>query len=186
MKGLTKVVAALTVGTLLGTSALQAQGAEFALGGGVGFPLGSFDDVAGTGWHGLAAISFVPNGAPVGIQFDGQYQQYSMNGPSSLKERFLMGTGNIVFKFKTSDQSTFRPYLIGGGGVYNFKTTGSADPGDIIEGGTTKFGINLGAGFDFKAGGAGLFIESRFHDVFTSGENLKFLPVTIGIRFGGD
>jgi hypothetical protein len=185
MKGLTKVVAALTLGTLLGTPALHAQGAEFALGGGIGFPLGSFDDAAGTGWHGLAAISFVPNGAPVGIQFDGQYQQYSMNGPSSLKERFLMGTGNLVFKFKTSDQSTFRPYLIGGGGVYNFKTTGSADPGDIIQGGTTKFGINLGAGFDFKAGGAGLFIESRFHDVFTSGENLKFLPVTIGIRFGG-
>jgi hypothetical protein len=185
MKGLAKVVATLTVGTLLSAPALQAQGAEFALGGGIGFPQGSFNDLAGTGWHGLAAISFVPSGSPVGLQFDGQYQQYSMDGPSSLKERFLMGTGNVVFKFKTSEESTFRPYLIGGAGVYNFKTTGSSDPGDVVEGGTTKFGINAGVGFDFKAGGAGLFIESRFHDVFTSGSDLKFIPVTLGIRFGG-
>ena len=78
-----------------------------------------------------------------------------------------------------------RPYLIGGGGVYNVKATGTNDVGTIVQGGVTKFGLNAGAGFDFKAGGAGLFIESRFHDVFTSGENLKFLPITLGIRFGG-
>jgi hypothetical protein len=185
MRGPLKIATTLALGVVLTAPALRAQGAEFALGGGVGFPLGNFDDVAGTGWHGLAAISFVPNGSPVGIQFDGQYQQYSMNGPSSLKERFIMGTGNIVFKFKTSEGSTFRPYLIGGGGVYNFKTTGSSDPGDIIQGGTTKFGINAGVGFDFKAGGLGLFIESRYHDIFTSGEDTKFIPVTLGIRFGG-
>jgi hypothetical protein len=185
MKGLSKVIAALTLGTLLSTPALRAQGAEFALGGGIGFPTGTFDDAAKVGWHGLAAVSFVPNRWPVGIQIDGQYQQYKLDGFSDTKERFIMGTGNLVFKFKTSEASTFRPYLIGGGGVYNFKETGSADPGQVLQGGTTKFGINAGAGFDFKAGGAGLFIEGRFHDVFTTGENLKFIPVTVGIRFGG-
>ncbi len=45
--------------------------------------------------------------------------------------------------------------------------------------------INVGAGFDFKAGGAGLFAEGRFHDVFTDGENLKFIPITVGVRLGG-
>jgi hypothetical protein len=185
MRGLSKGVAALAVGMLLSAPALRAQGAEFSLGGGIGMPLGSFDDAAKTGWHGLAAVSFVPNGAPVGIQFDGQYQQYKLDAFTDTKERFLIGTGNIVFKFKSSEESTFRPYLIGGGGVYNFKQTGSADPGQILEGGTTKFGLNAGAGFDFKAGSIGLFVEGRFHDVFTSGENLKFIPITLGIRFGG-
>jgi hypothetical protein len=185
MRVLSKSIAALTVGTLLVAPALRAQGAEFALGGGIGFPSGTFDDAAKIGWHGLAAISFVPNQWPVGIQIDGQYQQYKLDGFSDTKERFLMGTGNLVFKFKTSEESTVRPYIIGGAGLYNFKQTGSADPGQVLEGGTTKFGLNAGAGFDFKAGGAGLFIEGRFHDVFSSGSDLQFIPITVGIRFGG-
>ena len=190
MRGLSKGIAALAVGMLLGAPALRAQGAEFSLGGGVGVPLGDFDDAAKTGWHGLAAISFVPNGWPVGIQFDGSYQQFNLDdaafpGFSGLKNRFLMGTGNLVFKFKTSEESTFRPYIIGGGGVYNSKITGSDDPNDILPGGETKFGLNAGAGFDIKTSGIGLFLEGRFHDIFTDGADVQFIPITLGIRLGG-
>ncbi len=191
MRSLSKGIAAFAVGMLLYAPALRAQGAEFSLGGGIGIPLDTFDEEAKLGWHGLAGISFVPEGWPVGIQIDGSYQQFNLDdaafpGFSGLKNRLIMGTGNIVFKFKTSEESTFRPYLIGGGGVYNSKVTGSDDPGDVLPGGETKFGINAGAGFDFKAGGAGLFIEGRFHNVFTEGANLKFIPVTVGIRLGGN
>jgi hypothetical protein len=190
MRGLSKGIAALAVVTLLGAPALRAQGAEFSLGGGLGVPLGDFDDAAKLGWHGLAAVSFVPNGWPVGIQIDGSYQQFNLDdvafpGFSGLKNRFIMGTANVVFKFKSSEESTFRPYLIGGGGVYNSKITGSDDPGDVLPGGTTDFGINAGAGFDFKAGSAGLFVEGRFHDVFTDGGSTQFIPITVGIRLGG-
>jgi hypothetical protein len=192
MRGLWKGAAALTLGMLLSAPTVRAQGAEFALGGGLGVPLGDFDDAAKLGWHGLAALSFVPEGWPVGIQFDGSYQQFSLDdaaapaGFTDLKTRFIMGTGNIVFKFKTSEESTFRPYLLGGVGVYNTKVTGQDDPGDVLGGGETDFGINGGAGFDFKAGGAGLFIEGRFHNVFTSGSNTQFIPISVGIRFGGN
>jgi hypothetical protein len=187
MRGLSKGVAALALATVLSAPAAWAQGAEFSLGGGIGIPLGTFDDAAKMGWHGLAAVSFVPNGWPVGIQVDGSYQQFSLDdaafpGTTGLHNRILMGTGNIVFKFKSSEESTFRPYLIGGGGVYNSKITGDAPS---LPGGETKFGINAGAGFDFKAGAVGLFAEGRFHDVFTSGDNLKFIPITVGIRLGG-
>jgi Outer membrane protein beta-barrel domain len=187
MRGYAKGFAALTVGMLLAAPALRAQGAEFSLGGGLGIPTGNFDTSNKLGWMGLAAVSFVPNGSPVGIQFDGQYQQYKFEGSGSFKERFLIGTGNVVFKMKTSEQSVFRPYLIGGGGAYNIKDTRSTTVGGVTSttGSTTKFGLNAGAGFDFKAGGAGLFVEGRFHDVFTPGENLKFVPITVGIRFGG-
>jgi hypothetical protein len=176
---------------LLSAPAVRAQGAEFALGGGVGVPLGDFDDGAKLGWHGLAAISFVPNGWPVGIQFDGSYQQFGRADASTFKTRLIQGTGNVVFKFKTSEESTFRPYLLGGVGVYNSKFTAEDDPDDLLGGGTTDFGVNAGAGFDFKAGGAGLFIEGRFHNVFTgdesiSGSNLQFIPITLGIRLGGN
>jgi hypothetical protein len=198
MRGLTKGVAALVAGMLLGAPALRAQGVEFALGGGVGVPLSDFDDRSKLGWHGLAALSFVPDGWPVGIQFDGSYQQFNWDDDftpigvsGDVKERLIMGTGNIVFKFKTSDESTFRPYLIGGLGLYNHKRTADDDPDDVLGGGTTDFGINAGAGFDFKAGGAGLFIEGRFHNIFTGDDpnfdasNIRFIPITLGIRFGG-
>src|SRR3954467_1414100 len=108
MKGLLTGTAALAIGMLFSAPAARAQGAEFALGGGIGVPLGDFDDAAKLGWHGLAAVSFVPNGWPVGIQIDGSYQQFALEdaaGFTGLKTRFLQGTGNIVFKFKTSEES---------------------------------------------------------------------------------
>jgi hypothetical protein len=191
MRGLIKGAAALALGMLLSAPPARAQGAEFALGGGLGVPLGDFDDESKLGWHGLAAVSFVPEGWPVGIQVDGSYQQFGLDdaaappGFTDLKTRLIQGTGNVVFKFKTSEESTFRPYILGGVGVYNHKLTGQDDPGDVLGGGTTDFGLNGGAGFDFKAGGAGLFIEGRFHNVFTDGSDLQFIPITVGFRFGG-
>jgi opacity protein-like surface antigen len=187
MRVFTKGFAALTAGMLMSAPVAMAQGAEFSLGGGLGIPLGDFDDAVKLGWMGLAGVSFVPNGSPVGIQVDGQFQQYKIDGSSSLKDRIIMGTANAVFKFKTSEETRFRPYLIGGGGVYNLKTTGTDDLGGIIDtdNSTTKFGLNAGAGFDFKAGSAGLFIEARFHDVFTEGSDVQFVPITVGVRFGG-
>lgn len=165
----------------LAAPALRAQVAEFSLGGGVGVPLGSFDDVVKMGWQGTAAVSFKPANLPVGIQVDGNYSQFSDESPLDIKDRLIYGTANAVYKFQSSADTRFRPYLIGGLGVYNSKETGS----DALGGSDTKFGINAGAGFDFKAGSAGLFAEGRFHDVFTDGPNVKFIPINLGIRFGG-
>jgi hypothetical protein len=180
-----KAVAALAMGMLLSASALHAQGVEFSLGGGIDLPLGDFDDVAKLGFHGLAGVSIVPTNWPVGIQVDGNYSQFKLDRAGDLKTKMLYGTANLVYKFKTSEESRFRPYLIGGGGVYNVKTNGNDDIiGDVDES-DTKFGINAGAGFDFKAGSAGLFIEGRFHNVFTPDNNTTFIPITIGVRLGG-
>jgi opacity protein-like surface antigen len=186
-----KILAGLALASVLGAAPAMAQGAEFSLGGGIGIPLSDFDDVAKLGWHGLAGVSFVPTGSPVGIQVDGQYQQYKLDedvvGTGSLKDRLIFGTANAVYKFNTAEGTRFRPYLIGGGGVYNLKTTGESDLGGVIDtdNSVTKFGLNAGAGFDFKAGSAGLFLEGRFHNVFTEGSNLTFIPITIGVRLGG-
>jgi Outer membrane protein beta-barrel domain len=173
-------LAALSL-SLLGAPALHAQGAEFSIGGGVGVPLGNFDDVVKIGWQGTAAVSFVPRRLPVGIQVDGSFSQFGDESPLDIKSQLIYGTANAVYRFLTSESSRFRPYLIGGGGVYNSKSTGS----DALSGSTTKFGLNAGAGVDFKAGSAGLFLEGRFHDVFVPGPNLQFLPVNLGIRLGG-
>ena len=176
-------------GSTLVARAAQAQegtGAEFSLGGGLDLPLGNFDDAAKMGFHGLAGVSFIPNAWPVGIQVDGNYSRFSDDTPLDVKFQMIYGTANVVYKFKSSEDSKFRPYLIGGGGVYNFKATGNDVP-DVpgVDNSVTKFGLNAGAGFDIKAGAAGLFVEGRFHDIFTDGENTKFIPITVGVRFGG-
>jgi len=179
-----KAVAALAMGMLVSASALHAQGAEFSLGGGVDVPLGDFDDAAKLGFHGLAGVSVVPTNWPVGIQVDGNYSQFKSDVVDDVKYQLIYGTANLIYKFKTSEESKFRPYLIGGGGVYNFKAKGDGVPTGLDDS-QTKFGINAGAGFDIKAGSAGLFVEGRFHDIFTTGTNTKFIPITVGVRFGG-
>jgi len=180
MKSRSAGLAALVL-SLLGASALRAQATEFSIGGGVGVPLGDFDDVAKIGWQGTAAVSFVPRNLPVGIQVDGSFSQFGNDSPLDIKNQLLYGTLNAVYRFSSSESSRFRPYLLGGGGVYNSKLTGS----DAPDGSTTKFGINAGAGVDFKAGSAGLFLEGRFHDVFVAGPNVEFIPINVGIRLGG-
>jgi hypothetical protein len=180
-------VMALLAGSLATARVAHAQegtGVEFGLGGGIDLPLGNFDDAAKMGFHGIGEVSFIPNAWPVGIQIDGNYSRFSDDTPLDVKFQMIYGTANIVYKFKSSEDAKFRPYLIGGGGVYNFKATGDDVP-DIGDNSVTKFGLNAGAGFDIKAGSAGLFVEGRFHDIFTEGENTKFIPITVGVRFGG-
>ena len=80
----------------------------------------------------------------------------------------LGGTANAVFAFPSA--SLARPYLIGGLGLYNGKTTidgvGSSDV-------QTKFGLNAGAGFNFGMGKAQLFAEGRFHAIFKSTDRCR-------------
>jgi Outer membrane protein beta-barrel domain len=191
MRGFLKGLAAVATGMLLTAPALHAQGVEFSLGAGATVPLDTYGDFAKTGYHGLVGISFAPSSFPLGIQIDGMYDRLKLdNDPGDRTSQIIQGTANLLYKFKTSEDASFRPYIIGGLGVYNFKLVSGNDvagPGVGNVGNTsTDFGLNAGAGFDIKAGGIGLFVEGRFHDVFSDGPNTKFIPITAGIRLGGD
>jgi Outer membrane protein beta-barrel domain len=158
---------------------LQAQGVRVSLGGGIGIPLGAYDDVVKTGWQGTAGLSFTPRG-PIGVHVDGSLAQFSDETPLDVTSQLIYGTANAVYEI-AAGSTGFGPYLIGGIGVYNSKATGS----DAPEGSTTEAGVNLGAGFDIGVGGIALFTEARWHNVFLDGDNLRFIPITLGIRFGG-
>jgi Outer membrane protein beta-barrel domain len=191
MRGMVTRVVVVLIGVLAAARVASAQGAEFSLGGGASVPLSNFGDVAKTGYHGLVGVSFAPSSFPLGIQIDGQYHRLKQDAiVGNRTNQIIMGTGNLIYKFKTSEDSKFRPYLIAGAGIYNFKLVSGdnvAGPGVGNTGNTaTDFGLNGGAGFDIKAGGVGFFAEGRFHDVFTDGPNAKFIPITVGIRLGGN
>jgi hypothetical protein len=191
MRGVATRISIFLIGVLGAARVASAQGAEFSLGAGASVPLSDFGDVAKTGYHGLVGISFAPSSFPLGFQFDGQYHRLKQEASvGNRTNQIIMGTGNLIYKFKTSEDSKFRPYLIAGAGIYNFKLVSGDDvagPGVGNTGNTTTdFGLNAGAGFDIKAGGVGFFAEGRFHDVFSDGPNTKFIPITVGIRLGGN
>jgi len=174
------VASVIATGMMLLVPAVAAQTpVQFGLGAGLSIPTGGTSNGLKTGWQGTALVQFKPASSPVGFQVDGAYNQLGFDGGGG-KDQIINGTANVVYNFAVSSDSRIRPYLIGGGGVYNIK----AKPDVGISASDTKFGINLGAGFNFQSSGVGLFVEGRFHDVLVSGSDFHFIPIIAGVRFG--
>jgi opacity protein-like surface antigen len=55
----------------------------------------------------------------------------------------------------------------------------------LAEFGTYKAGFNFGGGFSFRLGGSPfkVYTEARYHEMFASGSNLTFVPITVGLRW---
>jgi len=189
MKQLMKVFAALGLVAALGTGSAVAQGdntgSATSLGGfgGVSIPLGDYGDVTNTGWDAGLVFQYKPMSSPIGFQIDGNYMENNFDAAGGLpagKDRWFFGTGNVVFHFPVAEKTTIRPYLIGGGGIYTVRA--KFDDGTSGES-ITKFGLNLGAGFDLNfQSNVGVFVDARFHDVFVEGSNPRFIPLNAGIR----
>ncbi len=187
MKNLVRIVA-MGVAVALSAQAAQAQtGVSLGLGGGAAVPTGSMADGAKTGWSSEVVARVKPAASPVGLQLDGFYNRFGLEGGIDGNSRMIGGTANAVFAFPIGGRA--RPYLIGGVGVYNGKTTitglGSSEP-------ETKFGANAGAGLDVGLGkSAALFAEGRFHAIFKGAldqttlqdETAYMVPVTLGLRW---
>jgi opacity protein-like surface antigen len=155
MKGLLRGVAALgVIGSLVAIPAQAQTGANritAGFGGGVTIPLGSTSDVVKTGWNAGGVVQFKPATSPIGLQVDVMYQQLKASDASKAldpladKSQIWSGTGNVVFWLPVAAETKIRPYLLGGGGIYNVK----AKDTDGTSASVTKFGINAGAGLDF-------------------------------------
>jgi hypothetical protein len=165
---------------------LFAQGAQVSLAGGVSLPSGDYNAIAKTGWQAGAGLLLGTHA--LGLQIDADYGHFPLDasgagGSFDVGQRFISGTVDVAYRFQTSAESRLRPYVLGGIGVYNSKGTGS-DADLFGASSATDFGLNAGAGFDYIAGGATLFLEGRFHNIFSDPSNTQFIPLTIGVRFG--
>jgi hypothetical protein len=170
MRSLALGTAAVPVAVLAWAAPLSAQGVRFGAAAGPTFIL---EEDGGTDFHALGTVAFGGSAdRPLSFRVDGMYQ---LGDEADI----LDGTANAVYSFDVSEETRFRPYLIGGVGVYNI----NPDAGDS----STEFGINAGAGFNVPVGQGTtrLFGEARFHNVFREGESLNLLPITLGIMFGG-
>ena len=164
------------------------------LGGGPNVPVGVVEDVYKTGFNVTVPIGWQPQQSAFGIRFDLSYAR--LNGRDDLgvaqpdDPNIWSATGNAtldLFRFGESQRGAL--YLVGGGGVFRFTDFYNTDRSDnepesaFTGDPVTKGGLTGGAGLAFPIGGASLFVESRYTNVFTDGENTRWVPVVIGLKW---
>lgn len=164
------------------------------LGGGPNVPIGVVEDVYKTGFNVTVPIGWQPQESAFGIRFDLSYSR--LNGRDDLgvtqpdDPNIWSGTANATLdlvRFGESRRGAL--YLVGGGGVFRFTDfyntdRSDNDPESAFEGEpVTKAGLTGGAGLAFPIGGASLFVESRYTNAFTDGENTRWVPVVIGLKW---
>ena len=197
----------LIAATLLSASAALAQGSaatprpmSFGASAGLSMPLGEFGDVVKTGFNVGAHIAYRPATLPFGVRVEGQFNRFAYDFDDN--DLGIEGDGNIQIISGTANatigvpvaSSAVRPYVIGGVGVYNYRSSGTVDFGGVSESGTesrTKFGLNGGAGVEFGLGSLAAFIEARYHVILDAPDeeglegigNTKFVPISFGIKF---
>ena len=63
---------------------------------------------------------------------------------------------------------------------------GGIGPGTIVAGkqDTDEFGWNVGAGYSFDTGyGGKVFVEARYQQIQFDGDNIEYIPLTVGYRW---
>jgi opacity protein-like surface antigen len=185
----THAVAALLAAAIASASPAAAQDAAavrpmtFGVSGGLSMPTGNLGDGVSAGFNVGAHLAFKPAMLPVGLRVEGKFNRfaYEESVAADGNLQIISGTVNGIFGVPAAS-SAFRPYLIGGVGLYNSKASFESATGGATSSGT-DIGLNGGAGIEFGLSGLATFVEARFNSVFTEGSNTNFIPITFGIKF---
>ena len=180
-------------GLVVAFSVLPASRAHAQLtlgvGGGASFPVGDLRNAVTTGYNVLAQFGVSVPSFPLGLRIDGMFNQ--MNHQSGIPTGNLQlwtVNANAVYNISpfSSAGGGVTPYLIGGVGYYNDSYHVSVSGSTIGAGGNThanNFGLNGGVGVKAGVSSLAVFIEGRFHYIFTSPGHAEFIPITAGIIF---
>ena len=186
MRRLPKIVAV----SILASIILSAQAAgqktyALGIGGGAAIPVGKLSNTQVTGFNGIVALALGAPDLPIGVRFDGIYNNFSRKNVISAQGSATNTYGfriagllaNVVYAFPGT---SVKSYIVGGGGLYNtkFDVAGSKSENHA--------GLNAGAGLTFGLGPIASFIESRYHFISrepTKGGVIHFVPITFGLMF---
>ena len=176
---------------------MRRGGWYLGLGGGASVPTGRVNDFYKTDFAVEVPIGFQPMNSPLGFRVDLGYSR--LNGRAAGTNGLIAqpddpniwsATANLTLdlvKFGESRRGAL--YLVGGGGVFRFTDFYNTDRSDndltsAFEGSpTTRGGVSGGAGLALPIGGASLFVESRYTNAFTKGENTRWVPVVLGLKW---
>ena len=175
------IFGAAALALVLSASAVEAQKPmSFGIALGASKATGDGSDAVNLGYHALGTLAWAPPTLPVGIRFDGMFNQFGFDGEGDAKLNIMGVNANATWGMPMA-ASPISPYLIGGLGLYNSKISFDGCGSDCK--GETDLGFNIGVGTKFALSGFGTFAEIRYHSIQTEGESLTFIPITFGIMF---
>jgi opacity protein-like surface antigen len=172
MKRVLGMVAGATLAVAAAAAPAVAQDAaaspmQFGVQGGIIFP-----DGGDIGLQVAGTLGMRPAALPIGLRFDVGYSRYGVEGVD-VTGSVIHGMGSAVFTIPT--ESTFRPYVLGGLGIYR-----SSFDVDIagVDDSSTDLGFHAGGGIELPLGGLNSYVEARLHF-----GDVEFIPIMFGIRF---
>lgn len=190
-RSLATLAVVLSLALLQSAAAAQSERpVTIGFGGGMSVPVSDAREALKNGFHGKAMIRWNAPAIPLALRGSLGYSQLDLRSlapGSDGKAKILSGLANVSWGFPVGP---VKPYILAGLGVFNLKTeaAGTSNPSE------TRFGIDGGAGLEFKLGGISAFIEGRLENIFTdrglssgvgSAQAFKtqIIPVTFGIFF---
>jgi opacity protein-like surface antigen len=178
--------ALLAIGAAATPSVAHAQ-VGLGVGGGVTIPVSALSDVNKTGYNILADLSFRAPTSPLGFRVDGMFNSLPTKVTDARTLQVWTLNANLVANLTSVPHAPIAPYLIAGIGWYNDRYRVRTSGTTVVASGSTSdnnFGINGGLGLRIALGKSSLFGEARYHYVFTPGQRMEMIPITIGINFG--
>jgi len=142
-------------------------------------------------------IGYQPVSSPLGFRIDLGYSRFNgreagTNGLLAQPDdpNIWSATANLTLDLlKFGQERRGSLYLVGGGGVFRFTDFYNSDRSDndftsAFEGTpVTKGGLQGGAGLALPVAGASLFVESRYTTAYTQGQETRWVPVVIGLKW---
>ena len=186
MKRLPKIIAvSIFASIILSGPAAGQKTYALGIGGGAAIPVGKLSNTQVTGFNGIIALALGAPDLPIGVRFDGIYNNFSRKNVISAQGSATNTYGfriagiiaNVVYAFPGT---SVKSYIVGGGGLYNTKLDVAGSKSE------NHAGLNAGAGLTFGLGPIASFIESRYHFISrepTKGGVIHFVPITFGLMF---
>jgi opacity protein-like surface antigen len=150
--------------------------------GGATFATGMTRNGIDPGWNAGVVLDVTTPRLPVGFRLSGAHYHLLPSTATANGAVKLWG-GDLNLLFTPRGQFPLKPYLTGGIGLYRV-TNNITSVTNIAPGPDTKFSWNGGIGIRGGIGSLGVFLEGRYLQIFTTGHDVRLIPVTFGFMAG--
>ena len=131
------------------------------------------EDGTNIGFLVAGTLDMKPASLPIGLRFDLGYSRYGTD-LDDVSMSMIHGMGSAVYNLNT--ESTLRPYVLGGLGLY--RSSVDIDVPGVDGESETDLGFHFGGGLNLALGSLDSYVEARL----TIGDG-EFIPIVFGIRF---
>lgn len=164
---------------------------QIGIGGGISLPVSHAKDALKDGFHVRGILEVKPPMFPIGLRGALGYQKFDLeHAPAGTtgSGNILSGLGGITVGMSLGP---IRPYVTASLGAFRVESKLDST-GTETSAHETKFGIDAGAGVQFKLASLKGFLEARVENVYTDQgfdttllekNSTRIIPVTFGLMF---